>query len=470
MTNPATPVFNPERRERTPGGKLLLAILVGFLLSIPLFSIYLLNYDRQSQSQTAQSSIAEGWGGPQTIAGPVLVIPYQAQTTETVEEGGKQVTKSRLVWRELTLAPEVSNIDSTLNPQRRQRSIYETVVYEAAIKGNARFALPTDLARLGVPVNALALDRAELRFGLSDTRGLFGPPPQVTIGGKPLVLQTGNGLPATNGAGFYAWVDATPLLTAPVETDFSYAFRGNGWLTLSPRAGDTRWTVSSSWPNPSFQGGFLPQDKPDPDPKGFKATYRIGNLALGQSLASSQEAAPVERGNPVDRSIVNSSSAGDYEARVALIQPVDLYDQVERATKYGFLFIGFTFVALLMFDIIGGVRVSAVEYLLVGAGLVLFFVLLLAFAEVIGFTWAYLIASAGIIGLITAYSAAVLKSWKRAGYIGGLLTALYAVLYILLSLEAYSLLIGSLMLFAALAAVMYATRNLDWGSRREAAE
>lgn len=465
MTNEATPVFNPERRERTPGGKLLLAILVGFLLSIPLFSVYLMNYDRQSRSETALTSIAEGWGGPQTIAGPVLVIPYQAQTTETIEEGGKQVTKSRLVWRELTLAPEVATIDSTLKPERRQRSIYEAVVYEAGIKGSARFALPADLARFGVAANALALDRAELRFGLSDTRGLFGPPPKVSIAGKPLTLQTGNGLPATNGAGFYAWVDASALLTAPIATDFSYDFRGNGWLTLSPRAGDTTWTVRSSWPNPSFQGGFLPV-APKVSSTGFNASYRIGNLALGQSLISSQEAAPVERASPVARSATGGSAAGDYEARVDLIQPVDLYDQVERATKYGFLFIGFTFVAFLMFDIIGGVRVSAVEYLLVGAGLVLFFVLLLAFAEVIGFTFAYLVASAAIIGLITAYSAAVLKSWKRAGYIGGLLTALYAVLYILLSLEAYSLLIGSVMLFAALAVVMYATRNLDWGARQ----
>jgi inner membrane protein len=118
-----------------------------------------------------------------------------------------------------------------------------------------------------------------------------------------------------------------------------------------------------------------------------------------------------------------------------------------------------------MFDVIGGVRVSAVEYLLVGAGLVLFFVLLLAFAEVIGFTPAYVLASAAIIGLNTAYSAAVLKSWRRALLIGGLLTGLYVVLYILLSLEDFSLLIGSLMLFVALAAVMYLTRNLNWGGR-----
>ena len=123
-------------------------------------------------------------------------------------------------------------------------------------------------------------------------------------------------------------------------------------------------------------------------------------------------------------------------ASISLIQPVDLYSRVNRATKYGFLFIGFTFLALLMFDIIGGVRVSAVEYLLMGAAIVLFFVLLLAFAEVIGFTAAYIVASAAIAGLNTAYSAAVLGSWRRGYVIGGLLVGLYAVLYILLGLEA----------------------------------
>ena len=163
------------------------------------------------------------------------------------------------------------------------------------------------------------------------------------------------------------------------------------------------------------------------------------------------------------------SQGGRHLAQVSLVEPVDLYSQVNRSTKYGFLFIGFTFLAFLLFDVIGGVRVSAVEYLLVGAGLVLFFVLLLAFAEVIGFALAYILASAAIAGLNTAYSAAVLKSWRRAGFIGALLVGLYAMLYVLLSLEAYSLLIGSLMLFVALAAVMYVTRNLNWGGRPAAA-
>jgi inner membrane protein len=228
--------------------------------------------------------------------------------------------------------------------------------------------------------------------------------------------------------------------------------------------------VTSSWPDPSFQGGFLPATR-TVGAKGFSASYRISNIALGQSLIETSEARAVARSDEASAmagksfSRYEAGSAGTYEARVDLIQPIDLYDQVERATKYGFLFIGFTFMAFLLFDVIGGVRVSTVEYLLVGVALILFFVLLLAFAEVIGFSFAYVVASAAIIGLISAYSASVLKSRRRAGYVGALLVALYAVLYILLSLEAYSLLIGSLMLFVALAGVMYVTRNLDWGAR-----
>jgi len=156
---------------------------------------------------------------------------------------------------------------------------------------------------------------------------------------------------------------------------------------------------------------------------------------------------------------------------VGLVEPVDLYSKVDRSVKYGFLFIGFTFLAFLLFDVVGSARVASTEYLLTGAGLVLFFVLLLAFAEVIGFTAAYLVASGAVIGLLTAYSAAVLKSWQRARFIGALLVGLYALLFVLLNLEAWSLLIGSVLLFVALAGVMYATRNVDWSSvgKREVA-
>jgi inner membrane protein len=453
--------------ERSPGFKLFLAIVVGLVLTIPLFSIWLLVYDRQSQSQEAAASITAGWGATQVISGPVLVIPYRATATETVVQNGQSVTRSNQVIRELTLAPETAELSTVIDPKVRKRSIYEAVVYDARNSGKARFAFPADLARAGVDPSQMDLTRAELRFSVSDPRGL-GANPRVIADGQPLRLQPGAG--SGGGRGFFAWIDATTLPSKPLSVDFAYDLRGNESLSLAPQAGDTRWAVHSSWPSPSFAGDFLPGQR-TVGASGFDASYRIGNLALGRSLVSTSDAgAATPSDGPPTRSTDASAvpSAGAFQiAQINLIQPVDLYSQVNRATKYGFLFIGFTFLALLMFDVIGGVRVSAVEYLLMGAALILFFVLLLAFAEVIGFTPAYVLASAAIAGLNTAYSAAVLGSWRRASFIGGLLVGLYAVLYILLSLEAYSLLIGALLLFAALAGVMYATRRIDWGAPRE---
>ena len=109
--------------ERSPGAKLGLAILVGIVLAVPLFAVWMLVYDRQMQSQTAQASIAEGWGGPQTLAGPLLVIPYRATVSETVTEANRPVVRSRQVWRELTLSPEIVDVAAEMLPERRQRSI-----------------------------------------------------------------------------------------------------------------------------------------------------------------------------------------------------------------------------------------------------------------------------------------------------------------------------------------------------------
>ena len=127
--------------ERTPGSKLLMAILIAAALTIPLFSVWLLVYDRQTQSEQAAASITEGWGGPQAVSGPLLVIPYRTTTTETVVENGQSVTRSRDVVQELSLSPEAVDLTTAIKPERRKRSIYEAVVYDAQVSGKTRFAL-----------------------------------------------------------------------------------------------------------------------------------------------------------------------------------------------------------------------------------------------------------------------------------------------------------------------------------------
>jgi len=471
------------RKERSPGIKLLLVALVGFALAGPLLLVYALVWDRQTQSQTAQDAISAGWGGPQLIAGPVVVVPFRTTQTQSEQANGQTISRTVEVEKLLYISPVENRVTTRIGPQERRKSIYRSVLYEAQVTGRAIFALPADLPRFGVTRERLLWDRAELRMGTSDARGLTRGG-RLAANGKPLAVQPGRGPAATGGQGFFAFLPWTG--EGSLAVDYGFGLRGSGSLSLTPRGGQTRWDVTSPWTSPSFGGAFLPEARTISS-HGFSSRYVVDKLALGQPPVAMEDPGPPsfdgnaepyalrEVKEPVV-SAADSASGGATEVvgaasravTVGLVEPVNLYSKVNRSVKYGFLFIGFTFLTFLLFDIVGGARVAAAEYVLTGAGLVLFFVLLLAFSEVIGFAAAYVVAAGAIIGLLSTYSAAVLKSWQRGRFVGALLVALYALLFVLLNLEAWSLLIGSVLLFLVLAGVMYATRDVDWSNVRRA--
>ena len=465
------------RKLRAPGIRLLFVVLVGLALTVPLLFVYALVSDRQQQAATAQAEIVGGWGGSQVLSGPIIAVPFRTTGSETVMENGKQVTRISEVEKLFYIAPVSHDLSTRIDPEERRKSIYRSVLYTAKVHGSAVFALPPDLDRFGVTRERLMWDRAELRIGVSDARGLITGA-SLAAAGKPLVLQPGKGPAASGGQGFFAFLgwDGNGAL----EVKYDYGLRGSRSISVVPRGGATRWAVTSAWASPSFGGGFLPERR-SVGASGFSASYQVDKLALGQPPVGMEDYQATNTGDPnrfgFAEAITSSSSvaaggaaevvaSGGSTMTVQLIEPVNLYSKVDRAVKYGFLFIGFTFLTFFLFDVVAGARVASAEYLLAGAGLVLFFVLLLAFAEVIGFTLAYLLASAAIIGLLSSYSAAILHSRGRGLLIGLLLTGLYALLYVLLSLEAWSLLIGAVLLFVALAGVMYATRNVDWQASR----
>jgi inner membrane protein len=460
-------VVENQRPERSPGIKLLFVGLIAAALIVPLMMVWALVYDRQNQAETAQSSIVDGWGGSQVIAGPMISVPYKTTEEQTVEENGKTSTRTVEVERTLYISPISNDVETAIDPKPKKRSIYQTVVYNADVKGKAKFALPADLVRFGVDASSLQWDKAQLRVGISDARGLTEGG-KLVANGEALLLRPGRGPAATGGEGFFAFLNWEG--EGELSVDYEFGLRGNQSLNLVPRGGRTTWAVNSTWPSPSFHGSFG-TDESEVTTDGFKASWLVDKLALGQPPVSTSDYGPPptvrssDRFSPVDSYQDDSVSSGQSRViSVDLIEPVDLYSKVDRSVKYGFLFIGFTFLAYFLFDIVGGARVAAAEYLLTGAGLVLFFVLLLAFAEVIGFTYAYIVASGATIGLLASYSAAVLGSWKRAKFMGALLIGLYALLFVLLNLEGLSLLIGSVMLFIALAGLMYVTRKIDWSS------
>ena len=445
-------------KERSPGMKLLFAGLVGAALVIPLMMVYALVADRQHQARIAQDSITAGWAGAQIVAGPVLSIPYMAERVTSEVVDGKAVTRTVKSREHLYLSSQGQEFATVINPEIKTRgSIYQSVIYGVDLTGAAQFALPEELERYGVRRDQLLLADIEILFPISDTGGLEGDA-RLSVNGEVATLEPGMGSNSTQSGvhARYDWSEGEAL-----ALDFAYSLRGSSSFGVVPRGQQTSWSVRSSWPHPSFSGILPPDESVAISEEGFEARWSVSNLALGQSLVRMEEptisaAAYLE--------IAGDGSQTQRVAPIRLIEPVDLYSQVDRSVKYGFLFIGFTFLTFLMFDIIGGAKVASAEYLLTGAGLVLFFVMLLAFAEIIGFAAAYVASSLAIIALLTAYSSAVLGSRKRAGVIGAVLIGLYAVLYVLLNLEAASLLVGSLLLFVALAAVMYTTRNLDWSA------
>lgn len=468
------------RRLRSPGIRLLFVALIGLALTVPLVFVYALVSDRQQQASTAQGEIMAGWGGQQVLSGPLIVVPFRTTGSETVTENGKQVTRVTEVERLFYISPVSHSVETAVAPEERRKSIYRSVLYSAKVHGTARFALPPDLERFGVTRERLMWDRAELRMGVSDARGLTTGA-ALSAAGKPLSAQPGKGPAASGGQGYFAFLNWDG--TGTLDVAYDYGLRGSRALSLVPRGGSTRWKITSAWASPSFGGAFLPERRSVSN-AGFSAEYQVDKLALGQPPVGMEDysadlSASQNRYGFAEATTSDSVAAGGAvevvggntgAMTVQLIEPVNLYSKVDRAVKYGFLFIGFTFLTFFLFDVVAGARVASAEYLLTGAGLVLFFVLLLAFAEVIGFTPAYLLASAAIIGLLATYSAAVLRSRRRGVIVGLMLTGLYALLYVLLSLEAWSLLIGAILLFAALAGVMYATRNVDWQAPRRIEE
>jgi inner membrane protein len=220
-------------------------------------------------------------------------------------------------------------------------------------------------------------------------------------------------------------------------------------LDIVPAAGETNVSLRSPWPHPSFGGRFLPETRSVSE-RGFEAAWRMSDLGANVRQAFQR----------CLQSKCDAYLAGSFG--VSLVQPVDVYQKTYRALHYGILFVGLTFALFFLYEVICGLRVHPVQYALVGLALVAFFLLLLALAEHVGFGLAYGLGAAACVALVGAYVRIALGSSARAASLAALLAALYGALYVVLGSEDYALLMGALLVFAALAAFMLVTRRLDW--------
>lgn len=431
-----------------PSIRLAVIALVALVMLIPLGLVENLVAERHKLYRQVLVDIAELWGGEQLVQGPLLVVPFVERhvTEEQVDDptgGTRTVSRTRLVERHAIILPRDLRIGLKLGEQFRMRGIYRSLVYVVDVRMNGRFRLPA-IADLSNRLEEVRWDDAFVAVGLTDTRAINGVS-ALDWAGERVEFRPGTRLADTLVSGFHAHV---PGLDAGVtDRDFALEFSANGSAALRFAAfgATTRVDMESTWPHPSFQGSTLPGEYSVGD-EGFTASWEIPSLARNFPQAWVQE----ER----------AYNLAEFQAGVDLFEPVFLYSKVNRAVKYGVLFIALTFLTFLVFELTIQARLHFVQYALIGLALSLFFLILLSLAEHISFPGAYVAASAVTILLITAYAWAALGRPARAAIVCVLLTALYVVLYSLLQLEDYALLMGTGLLVAVLAVLMYLTRNL----------
>jgi inner membrane protein len=428
--------------------KLLVIFSLMLLLSIPLLMVLDTIQQRSAYRDEAAIEVARAHAGAQTLTGPVLHVPYTETFTRTVPvEGGRGETREERVTQAHVALRFPTRLDtrSQLDTQTRWRGIFPVTVYTSTHQSTGRFVWSgvEPLEKNG----QITLGQPRILLGVSDLRGLLSAP-QLTVAGQAVAMAPS---PVTQKLPLplAAKVDLELLKPgAVIDIALNVELAGTGRVGWVPLADENSVSLASSWPHPSFGGDFLPRTRSVSD-QGFEATWSVPSLS---TQAQQQFAQPGE-----SRALPDSFS-------VSLDNPVDGYRLTERATKYALMFIVLTFAAFFVLEMVKRWRIHPMQYLMIGAALVLFFLLLLSLSEHLDFAWAYLLASVACIGLLTHYLRHVLRGWRPALGMSAMLVALYGVLYGILISEDNALMMGSLLLFGVLAAIMVVTRKVDWYS------
>lgn len=416
--------------------------LLILILLVPVAMIRSVINDRQAIGWQARQEIMRSWGNPQTIGGPILVLPYElVRVTQYGERIGEE--------GQLQILPEYLSVDAELVPELRYRGLHKVPVYTAKMVISGSFASP-DWSGLGIDSAELQWDRAAVAVSLSDPRSIRNAPILDIDGSRTRFSSAGNritGLPPQIVAPLSHYGDQAGRSSA-MSFSLTFDVGGTDSIRYLPLGDTTTVSMRSSWPSPSFAGGYLPESR-DISESGFTAEWRVSSF--GRPLPSRWI------GELSNVQINDLSALG-----VDLFVPVGLYQLSDRATKYAIMFIGLTFVACFLFEVLAGLRLHPLQYLLVGFGNAIFYLLLLSLAEHVGFGVAYLLSVLAASSLVAGYSIAILGDRTRAAAMLAVLLTLYGYLYLTLRAETYAMLAGSIGLWLCLATIMYLTRRIDW--------
>ncbi len=415
--------------------------------------------ERQRNHLQVERDIGKSYTRSQTLLGPVLVVPYQEEYTVSVydhTENGKAVNVTKTQYKEgkAYFLPEEIKLAGNFGHEYKKRGIYQALMYEMGSTMNGYFNVPAGFGIKAEHKNGkLHFKAAYLALGISDTRGIIGKP-DVTFNTQPYKFTQGTNV-SSLGNGIHANLGKLAS-THPAMFSFSLKMnlRGMKDFYFIPTAETNKLTMQSAWPHPKFSGSFLPTNK-SISKKGFKGEWIVSALSSNNQSMLMAALNNDEFANQSPSSYLQKLSLG-------FIEPINVYSQSDRATKYGLLFIGLTFVGFFLYEVLKQLRIHPAQYALVGLSMATFYLLLVSFAELFGFATAYLSASTACVLLLGFYLTYVLKSTTHGLLFSSFLASLYGALYLILESEDNALVMGSVLIFGLLASIMIITRNVDW--------
>ncbi len=427
-------------------------LVVGFLLLvllIPLEFVQSLIDERAFRQEEVVREINTKWGNEVLLSGPIVKTPYKIRTEEKLfnEKTNSYYTKTNETYSQAYFFPEKLDINSQVETKPLNRSIYESVVYTAAIDIQGTFPI-IDFSEMDIAEEDIFWDKATILLETSNLKGIKTTP-LVNIDTQALAMTPQYATSYLNTIQSNHIANAKELFSEQRPFSFNLKINGSESLKFLPIGKETTATMTSNWHSPSFDGNFLPEDTDKQiSQDGFSANWRV--LQINRQFEQSFF------GQLPD---LSASAFG-----TKLIIPVDEYQKSERTAKYGFLVIGLTLLVFLLIQLVSKIYIHPFQYVMIGLALVMFYTLLISISEHSNFLKAYTIAAFAVLGLVTIYSRLILKGFKFPLLICGSLASLYGFIYVIIQLENYALLVGSIGLFLILAVIMLASRKIDWNN------
>lgn len=434
--------------------KLMSIGILILILLIPSSWIISIMEERQTRANEVMDEVAGKWSGPQSLAGPVLVIPF---TRVEKVETGKEI-ELRTVTDYAFFLPTTLTVTGDIAPQVLHRGIFDVAVYESVLDFEAAFGKP-DFQALGIAAESVLWNEARISTGISDLRGIADTP-AFTAGGKQLSVEptsdirygyTESGYASENVAPRQRSSGVEALLGWTSAEDFQQAvhvrlsLKGSSVIRFLPVGKSTDVTLQGPWSDPSFEGEFLPSTRTI-DNSGFKATWKV--LHFNRPFAQEWLGA----GRAFEK----------YDLAARLIIPADQYQKSIRTAKYGILVIILSFTALLMVEISRKIRIHPFQYILIGVALIIYYSLLISLSEHVGYDMAYLIATLATVTLVTLYARSFLDDRRLLFLFSGLISFFYLFIFVIIQAQDFSLLIGSVGMFLVIASMMYFSRSIQW--------